>query len=111
MGEDAFEFPKPSELIEHLIGLLERDDITVLDSFAGSGSTAEAVLAANVKDMGTRKFILVEGEDYADTLTAERVRRVVRGYAFTGKKREELLREKVTLARLKKADAMLELES
>lgn len=108
MGEDVFEFPKPSELIEHLIGLLERDDITVLDSFAGSGSTAEAVLTANSKDRGNRRFILVEGEDYTDTLTAERVRRVIDGYSFKGKKREELLREKVTLARFKNADAMLE---
>nr|WP_298931366.1 site-specific DNA-methyltransferase [uncultured Erythrobacter sp.] len=108
MGDDVFEFPKPPELIEHLIGLIDRDDITVLDSFAGSGSTAEAVLLANSKDMGRRKFILVEGEEYADSLTAERVRRVIRGYTFKGKKREELLREKVTLARLQKAGALLE---
>jgi adenine-specific DNA-methyltransferase len=55
-----------------------------LDSFAGSGTTAHAVLAANNKDGGDRRFILVECEDYADKLTAERVRRVINGYEFTG---------------------------
>ena len=51
----------------------------VLDSFAGSGTTAHAVLALNREDGGNRKFILVECEDYADSITAERVRRVIRG--------------------------------
>jgi adenine-specific DNA-methyltransferase len=51
----------------------------VLDSFAGSGTTAHAVIAQNQKDNGVRKFILVEEEEYADTLTAERVRRVIKG--------------------------------
>ena len=60
------------------IGALGRDDI-VLDSFAGSGTTAHAVLALNKEDGGNRKFILVECEDYADAITAERVRRVING--------------------------------
>jgi adenine-specific DNA-methyltransferase len=71
-------------------------DSVILDSFAGSGTTAHAVLEANRKDDGNRRFILVECEDYADTLTAERVRRVIDGYAFTGTQREELYREKIT---------------
>lgn len=54
-------------------------DSIILDSFAGSGTTAQAVLAQNVEDGGNRRFILVEQEDYADTLTAERVRRVIDG--------------------------------
>ena len=52
----------------------------ILDSFAGSGSTAHAVLNYNKQDDGNRKFILVEMEDYAETITAERVRRVIKGY-------------------------------
>ena len=56
----------------------DKNDI-VLDSFAGSGTTAHAVLALNKEDGGNRKFILVECEDYADTITAERVRRVSNG--------------------------------
>ena len=50
-----------------------------MDSFAGSGTTAHAVLALNKEDGGNRKFILVECEDYADSITAERVRRVISG--------------------------------
>ena len=54
------------------------------------------VLTQNAKDGGDRKFILVECEDYADTLTAERVRRVINGYEFAGNQKEELFREKIT---------------
>lgn len=52
----------------------------ILDSFAGSGTTAHAVLELNKKDGGNRKFILVEMENYAENITAERVRRVIDGY-------------------------------
>ena len=55
-----------------------KDDI-ILDSFAGSGTTAHAVLDLNKEDGGNRKFILIEQEDYANTITAERVRRVIKG--------------------------------
>ena len=73
----------------------------MLDSFAGSGTTAHAVLEANQRDGGNRRFILVEMEDYADRLTAERVRRVIKGYEFSGTQRTELMREKITWSRLK----------
>lgn len=52
----------------------------ILDSFAGSGTTADAVLNMNKADGGQRKFILVEMMDYADSITAERVKRVIQGY-------------------------------
>jgi adenine-specific DNA-methyltransferase len=55
------------------------DASIVLDSFAGSGTTAHAVLDLNKEDGGNRKFILVECEDYANKITAERVRRVIKG--------------------------------
>ena len=108
MGRNAFDFPKPVALVQRLLELVSLDDALVLDSFSGSGTTAHAVLAANEKDGGTRKFILVECEDYADTLTAERVRRVISGYAFTGAQREELLRKPLTFTELKKADKLLD---
>ena len=75
----VFPQPKPSKLIRFLMGLLRDRDAIVLDSFAGSGTTAHAVLAQNKEDGGNRRFILVECEDYADTITAERVRRVIKG--------------------------------
>ena len=75
-----FDFPKPVHLVTYLISFYCRQDDVVLDSFAGSGTTAHAVLNMNKKDGGNRKFILVEMGDYADTITAERVKRVIDGY-------------------------------
>ena len=74
-----FDFPKSPALIKSLIRLVSQGDDIILDSFAGSGTTAHAVLALNNEDGGNRKFILVECEDYADNITAERVRRVING--------------------------------
>ena len=79
-GVRRFDFPKSVHLIADLLRFADvRPGDIVLDSFAGSGTTAHAVLALNKEDGGNRKFILVECEDYADSITAERVRRVIRG--------------------------------
>ena len=78
-GSREFEFPKSYKLVHQLIAQGCPSNGIVLDSFAGSGTTAHAVLALNKEDGGDRKFILVECEDYADTVTAERVRRVIEG--------------------------------
>lgn len=75
----AFEFPKPSQLIREIVSFAADTDSIVLDSFAGSGTTAHAVLALNQEDGGNRRFVLIECEDYADSITAERVRRVIKG--------------------------------
>ncbi len=107
-SEEVFITPKPTKLIERVIELATHENSIVLDSFAGSGTTAHAVLSANAKDNGERKFILVECENYADSLTAERVRRVINGYAFSGTQREELHRESLTFTSLKKADKLLD---
>jgi len=98
IGEASSEFftPKPVRLLSRILEIATNENSIILDSFAGSGTTAHAVLEANRKDGGNRKFILVECEEYADSLTAERVRRVIQGYAYTGNQREELLNEKIT---------------
>lgn len=75
-----FENPKNIGLINLLLTLFEDKEMIVLDSFAGSGTTAHAILNLNHLDNGNRKFILVELMDYADTITAERVKRVINGY-------------------------------
>ena len=80
---NAFDTPKPESLIHHLLNICTDPNDIILDSFAGSGTTAHAVMNLN-KDGGNRKFILVEMMDYADSLTAERVKRVINGYG-TGK--------------------------
>ena len=105
--EDTTITPKPVALIERVLEIGAEEDAIILDSFAGSGTTAHAALKANAKDGGNRKFILVEGEDYCDRLTAERVRRAIKGYAWVGTQREELLREKITFTQFKKADEWL----
>lgn len=89
-NEMGIHAPKPHELIERVVQISTTPHSLVLDSFAGSGTTAHAVLALNAKDGGSRKFILCETEDYADTLTAERVRRVIHGYDYTGTAETEL---------------------
>lgn len=74
-GKKVFDFPKDVSLIEYLIKFQNDKNAIILDSFAGSGTTAHAVLNLN-QDGGHRKFILVELSDYAESITAERVRRV-----------------------------------
>ena len=78
--EAQFAFPKSVNLIQTLVEQATSDNDIILDSFAGSGTTAHAVLNMNKADGGNRKFILVEMMDYADSITAERVKRVIQGY-------------------------------
>lgn len=77
----VFETPKSVSLIEIILKISTNKNSIILDSFAGSGTTAHAVLNLNKQDGGNRKFILIEMEDYAETITAERVKRVINGYA------------------------------
>ncbi|QEC79244.1 site-specific DNA-methyltransferase [Mucilaginibacter ginsenosidivorax] len=79
-NELLFETPKAIKLMERIIQLATSSNSIILDSFAGSGTTAHAVLNLNKKDGGNRKFILIEMEDYAESITAERVKRVMQGY-------------------------------
>ncbi|WP_279138228.1 site-specific DNA-methyltransferase [Bilophila wadsworthia] len=79
-SSEVFKTPKPTKFIARILQLFNMEDCIVLDSFAGSGTTAHAVLNMNKQDGGNRTFILVEMEDYADTTTAERVKRVISGY-------------------------------
>lgn len=83
----AFDYPKPVELISYLLSLYTPRNGLILDSFAGSGTTAHAALQLNNADGGSRRFILVELDDYAESLTAERVRHVI-----TDSNREVLLK-------------------
>ncbi|MBR4737342.1 MAG: site-specific DNA-methyltransferase [Rhodocyclaceae bacterium] len=76
-----FDFPKPTELIEELLSFATSGNDLILDSFAGSGTTANAVLKLNKADGQSRRFILIEmKEQIAETITAERVRRAAQGY-------------------------------
>lgn len=86
---DLFDTPKPSELIERILAMMNDRSALVLDSFAGSGTTAHAVLKQNAEDGGNRRFILVEMDGkIARDVTVERVKRVAQGY--TSAKGEEV---------------------
>lgn len=80
----TFPNPKPMELIKYLFSFVfnnnAKKNAIYLDSFAGSGTAAHAVLKMNAKDGGNRRFILIEMMDYAESITAERVKRVIQGY-------------------------------
>lgn len=80
-GSAPFDTPKPTRLIERILQIATDKDSIILDSFAGSGTTAHAVLNMNKKDGGNRSFILIEKMDYAESITAERVKRVIKGYS------------------------------
>ena len=80
---DTFDTPKPSRLISQILHIASHPNDIVLDCFAGSGTTAEVVLALNHKDNGNRRFICIEMMGYADSITAERAKRAIQGYAST----------------------------
>ncbi|HNC86492.1 MAG TPA: site-specific DNA-methyltransferase [Agitococcus sp.] len=87
-GVKIFDTPKPIGFLERVLSIATNKNSIILDSFAGSGTTAHAVLKLNAQDSGNRQFILCEMMDYANTITAERVRRVMTGYG-EGTKRVE----------------------
>ena len=76
MGKGIFSTPKPVGIVEYILQQATDKNSIVLDSFAGSGTTAHAVINLNNSDGGNRKFILIELMDYAESITAERVKRV-----------------------------------
>ena len=81
LDERVFAFPKPISLIQRIVSYCAPPDCIVMDSFAGTGTTAHAVLKQNAEDGGNRRFILVEMDDgIARNVTAERVKRVAQGY-------------------------------
>ncbi len=105
-SELPFTTPKPHELIEMIIRLCTDENDIVLDSFAGSASTAHAVLNVNNKYGGNRKFILIEKMDYAEEITAERVKRIISGYKY--KEDVILYDKKIDIEDLKNGNEILE---
>jgi adenine-specific DNA-methyltransferase len=92
LGNKAFNFPKPPTLIRNLLRQATRSDDLVMDFFAGSGTTAQAVLELNRDDGGNRSFIMVSATEATEgdseknicrDVCAERIRRVISGYGAT----------------------------
>jgi adenine-specific DNA-methyltransferase len=91
-NKKGFSTPKPTKLIDHVLQLATNENSIILDSFAGSGTTAHSVLKLNSTDNGNRKFILIQVDEtdkkgdsvnIAESITAERVKRVIKGYGTT----------------------------
>ncbi len=89
LGFNAFPYPKPLSLIKNLLAQATRPGDTVLDFFAGSGTTGQAVLELNAEDGGQRRFILCSSteatakepeKNLCRDVCAERLRRVIAGY-------------------------------
>ena len=82
-GRKVFNNPKPVQLLKDFVSLSTTGDDIILDSFAGSGTTAHAVLEQNFEDGGSRRFILVEMKrEIAREVTSVRLERVSEGYTF-----------------------------
>ena len=79
----AFDFPKSIDYIKHILSYMQDNSATILDFFAGSGTTAHAVLELNKEDGGNRKFILCTNNEnnICEEVTYERIKRVIHGYA------------------------------
>lgn len=89
----SFKYPKAVDYIERILQMSsERDDITVLDFFAGSGTTGQAVLELNKRDGGKRQFILCQANEQTETtpngiaydVTSKRLKRVMTGECYDG---------------------------
>jgi len=103
----GFDTVKPLKLLEEIISHFD-DKAIILDSFSGSGTTAHAVLNLNNRLGGDRKFILIEMEKYAENITSERIKRVIKGYNFSGEKKFDLKTYKINLNNLKNAESIIE---
>jgi adenine-specific DNA-methyltransferase len=78
-GGRAVSYPKPTRLLQRLIQIATRptDNDWVLDFFAGSGTTGQAIIDLNRQDGGNRKYLLIEREDYFDSILVPRIKKAV----------------------------------
>jgi adenine-specific DNA-methyltransferase len=110
LSEDKFSFPKPVGLIKYLLQISTKENSTILDFFAGSGTTGHAILELNKEDGGKRKCILCTNNEnnICEKITYPRIKNVIEGYKFKGKNNTLLFEKKVTLSDLNKFDTIYE---
>jgi len=104
-----FNNPKPVDLISFLINLHPNQSGTVLDFFAGSGTTGHAVLELNKEDGGNRQFILCTNNEnnICEEVTYSRIKNVIEGYEIEGKQNDVLFEKKISLSDLKRSNILL----
>ena len=98
-GRTVFQYSKPVELIKMLLSFVKKKDGIVLDFFAGSGTTGQAVLEQNMLDNSNRNFILCTNNqnEICEKITYERIKRRIQGYKFKGKKEDILFERTIVL--------------
>jgi adenine-specific DNA-methyltransferase len=101
-SDELFPTTKPTRLIKQILRLSTTKNDIILDSFAGSGTTGQAVLELNKEDGGNRKFILVELEpEICKNITAQRVKQVIEGYSYKNTNSVTLYQKKISIKDLK----------
>ncbi|MCV6606719.1 MAG: site-specific DNA-methyltransferase [Campylobacterales bacterium] len=105
-NSSLFDTPKPIPLIKKILKIATNKNAIVMDSFAGSGTTAHSVLALNNEDDGNRNFICIEMEEYAEEITKTRIANAVNGYSYTGNEKTELYSKKLTATQILKPATM-----
>lgn len=113
VGEGVFSYPKAVPLVIDSLEIATDEDSIVLDFFGGSGTTGQAVLDLNMKDNGSRKFILIEQMDYIETATLGRIKSVINKNGIGSFVYCELLENAITLInKIQKAkeDTILEIK-
>ena len=103
IGPNDFDNPKPSKLISYFISLFPNKDCVILDFFAGSGTTLNAVIRSNFIDNGSRTCILVTNNEggICENVTYPRNKNVILGYNSKGKNSVLLFSQKINLTLLK----------
>ena len=104
-----FDNPKNVEMIKYLIRLFPSKNATILDFFAGSGTTAQAVLELNKQDRGTRHFILCTNNqnNICEAVTYKRIQNRILGYSYQGRKVVNVYRRKVSYNDLFDCDELI----
>jgi hypothetical protein len=110
VGPNDFSAPKPSRLISYLIKLFPSSNSTILDFFAGSGTTIQAIMQLNSIDDGKRIGIVCTNNENSicENVTYPRINNIINGYESRGNSQVELFEEQLTLTKLKKADKILQ---
>lgn len=106
IGKNKFNNPKPLRLIKFLLQLIKNKNATIMDFFAGSGTTGQAVMELNQQDGGKRKFILCTNNenDICEDVTYPRIKNIITGYEYKGKKEKVLYEKKFNQHDLKNMD-------
>lgn len=108
LGKKVFDNPKPLSLLKYIFSFATDRDSIILDSFAGSATTAHAVLEINKEENSNRHFILIEMMDYSDKITAERTKRAINGYKCSKNSKHILFDKKLGVNLLKNGKDLYE---